>query len=50
MVDAGGEFSRDLGGSLSMREPRGVPERDSKEGVGDATDILPCKGEGGDRD
>lgn len=40
VVEAGGEFSRDLGGSESMREPSGVPDKDSKEGVGDPIDIL----------
>lgn len=39
-MDAGGEFSRDLGGSESMSDPRGVPERDSRDGVGDPIDIL----------
>lgn len=40
MVDAGGEFSRERGGSESMREPKGVPERLSSDGVGEQTDIL----------
>lgn len=40
VVDAGGEFSRERGGSESIRDPRGVPERDSSDGVGDPTDIL----------
>ena len=40
VVEAGGEFSRDLAGSESMSDPSGVPESDSIEGVGDPTDIL----------
>lgn len=40
VVEAGGEFSRERGGSESMREPRGVPESDSRDGVGEPTDIL----------
>ena len=40
LEDAGGEFSRDRAGSESMSDPRGVPDRDSREGVGDPTDIF----------
>lgn len=40
VVDAGGEFSRERGGSESIREPNGVPDRDSSDGVGEPTDIL----------
>lgn len=40
VVEVGGELSRDGEGSESIREPKGVPERDSSEGVGEPTDIL----------
>ena len=40
MVETAGEFSKDRAGSESTKDPMGVPEYDSREGVGDPEDIT----------